>query len=71
MARDERLYQLKQWLAAGRCTTPTQLQQTLEVSRATRTRDITMLRERFNMPIEWDKERGGWIPAANLPTLVF
>ncbi len=36
------------------------LQAALEVSRATLTRDLTMLRDRLNAPIEFDREAGGY-----------
>ena len=64
MAQTERLYKLKQWLDAGGAHAPAALMQQLEVSRATLTRDIAMLRDRFNVPIVWDHERRGWhLPA--------
>ena len=60
MAQTERLYRLKQWFDAGGCHTPASLLHRLEVSRATLTRDIAMLRDQLRVPIAWDRERRGW-----------
>jgi predicted DNA-binding transcriptional regulator YafY len=54
------------------------LQQALEVSRATLTRDLAALRDRFNAPIVFDRDRGGYVladagfgPQYELPGLWF
>ena len=60
MAQTERLYKLKQWLDDGGTLAPVRAQQELEVSRATLARDIALLRDRFNMPIAWDREQCVW-----------
>lgn len=61
MGRDERLYRIRNLLEAGQCLRPQALQQALEVSAATLKRDIQRLRDRFNAPLVWSRERGGWV----------
>lgn len=41
------------------------LQEALEVSRATLTRDLAALRDRFNAPIVFDRDKGGYVFAAS------
>lgn len=60
MAQTERLYKLKAWLDAGRCLDRDTLLRELEVSFATLKRDLALLRDRFNAPVVFDRERGGW-----------
>lgn len=60
MGREERLYKIRNLLEAGQCLRPAALQAHLEVSPATLKRDIQHLRDRFNAPLAWDRERGGW-----------
>ena len=60
VSQHERLYKIRHWLDAGGCVTPARLQAMLEVSASTIKRDIRMLRERMNTPIEWSDERGGY-----------
>lgn len=69
MGKTERLARLQSWLASGRCLTPARLAAELEVSRATLKRDVALLRDRLNMPVVFDRERGGWRldAAAQLP----
>ena len=69
MGQTERLARLQNWLGGGRCLSVRHLMETLEVSHATLKRDIAMLRERFNMPVVFDRQRGGWRldNAAQLP----
>lgn len=69
MGKTERLARLQSWLAGGRCLTPAYLTAQLEVSRATLKRDVALLRDRLNMPVVFDRERGGWRldAAAQLP----
>ncbi len=61
MARMERLARIRQWLSPGRCLSPDKALRELEVSRATLNRDIAFLRDRFGVPIEWERERSGWV----------
>jgi len=63
MARMERLARIRQWLAPGRCLSPDRAQRELEISRATLNRDIAFLRDRLGVPVEWERERCGWVLA--------
>lgn len=56
----ERLYKLRHLFISGACPTRQQLLRDLEVSPATLKRDLAHLRDRMNMPIVWDRDRGGW-----------
>ena len=69
MAQTDRLYKLKYWLDAGRCLTREFLLRELEVSPATLKRDIALLRDRLNTPVNWDKARHGWIVDRSQPTV--
>lgn len=60
MNRTERLYQIDRLLRANGFATFGQIQQHLEVSRATVKRDIAFMRERLNVPIVFDRESGGY-----------
>ena len=60
MAQTDRLFKLKRWLDTGRCMTREFLLRELETSEATLKRDIAMLRDDFNAPLEWDSELRGW-----------
>lgn len=60
MSRSERLYQIDQLLTARKVMTRQELLDTLEVSWATLKRDLAFLKERFNAPIIFDKEMGGY-----------
>lgn len=60
MSQTERLTRIREWLVAGRCVSAAELQHALEVSIATLKRDVRFLRDRLNMPVVWDRERGGW-----------
>ncbi|HEY5637817.1 MAG TPA: YafY family protein [Burkholderiales bacterium] len=60
MERLERFYRIDQ-LLKSRGTTPfALLQEELDVSRATLKRDLEYMRSRFNAPIEYDREAGGY-----------
>lgn len=60
MSQIDRLYKLKSWLDSGRCLTREFLLAELETSPATLKRDLTLLRDRLNAPVLWDRERGGY-----------
>jgi predicted DNA-binding transcriptional regulator YafY len=61
MDRTERFYLIRQLLSRSRCVSTRQLLETLEVSPATLKRDIEYLRERFQVPIVWRRELGGYV----------
>jgi predicted DNA-binding transcriptional regulator YafY len=60
VVQTDRLYKLKSWLDSGRCLTLEFLLRELETSPATLKRDIALLRDRLNAPLEWDKVQRGW-----------
>lgn len=60
MERLERFYKIDRLLNDRKLVPFADLQQALEVSRATLKRDLEYMRERFNAPIEWDREAGGY-----------
>ncbi|MCC6378229.1 MAG: YafY family transcriptional regulator [Burkholderiales bacterium] len=61
MDRTERFYRIDRLLAAGKPVAMRRFLDELEVSRATFKRDIEYLRDRFNAPIEWNREYGGYV----------
>lgn len=54
MSQAARLFQICRLLSTGRTVTAQSLQDQLEVARATIYRDIAVLRDQLNAPIEWD-----------------
>ena len=60
MDRSERFYKIDQLLKERKPMSFAVLQSALEVSRATLKRDLEYMRERFNAPIEWDREARGY-----------
>jgi predicted DNA-binding transcriptional regulator YafY len=60
VAQTDRHYKIRQWLDSGRCVSREWLMRELEVSASTLKRDIALLRDRLNTPVEWDRERRGW-----------
>jgi predicted DNA-binding transcriptional regulator YafY len=58
MSQIERLYRIEQILHDRGEVTFLQLQETLEISRATLRRDLTYLRDRLHAPIEYDRFSG-------------
>jgi predicted DNA-binding transcriptional regulator YafY len=60
MDRTERFYKIERLLNGRRVVPLRRFLDELEVSRATFKRDIEYLRSRFNAPIEWDREAGGY-----------
>lgn len=65
--QSERLYKLKDLLASKSSQSLQDLQQRLEVSPATVKRMIQALRDRFDMPIVYDRHLGGYRLDANDP----
>ncbi len=60
MNRTERFYKIDQYLSESRSVSFPALQERLEVSRATLTRDLAYMRDRLNAPIVFDKGLGGY-----------
>lgn len=60
MNQTERLYKIEQILHDRRLASFTELQEELEVSRATLKRDLQFLRDRLNAPIIYDREANGY-----------
>lgn len=60
MDRSERFYKIDQMLRERRIVPLGDFLVTLGVSRATFKRDLEYLRDRYNAPIEWDREAGGY-----------
>ncbi len=55
-----RLYKYKSLLSGRRVLTAGQLAAQLEISRATLKRDLAKLRDQFQLPIRFDRDRGGY-----------
>ena len=60
MDRTERFYKIDQLLKDGRPVPFRRLAEILDVSDATLKRDILYMRDRFNAPIEYDREANGY-----------
>jgi predicted DNA-binding transcriptional regulator YafY len=60
MDRTERFYKIDQLLQEQKFATFEQIQEALEVSRATVKRDLQYLRDRFSAPIIYDRFAGGY-----------
>jgi predicted DNA-binding transcriptional regulator YafY len=78
MGQTERFYRIDQLIRSRGVIGFKALQEALEVSRATLTRDLAALRDRFNAPIVFDRDRGGYVfarsefgPQYELPGLWF
>ena len=69
MSMYERIHMIDQMLAGKRFVPFTELQERLEVSRATLKRDLAFMRDRLNAPIVFDRDLGGYRfdKAAQLP----
>lgn len=67
MDRTERFYKIEQLLISRRVVPVTAFLEVLEVSLATFKRDLEYLRDRMNMPIEWDRDAGGYRYASDQP----
>jgi predicted DNA-binding transcriptional regulator YafY len=60
LERLERFYKIDQLLKERRAVSFSALQSSLGISPATLKRDLEYMRERFNAPIEWDREANGY-----------
>jgi predicted DNA-binding transcriptional regulator YafY len=60
MDRTERFYKIDQLLKDSKVVTFARFQEALGVSRATLKRDLVYMRDRFNAPIEFDREANGY-----------
>ncbi len=60
MDRTERFYHIDRLLHERKIVPLEDFLQALEISRATFKRDLEYLRERFNAPIVWDRDAGGY-----------
>lgn len=60
MKKADRIYKLHNLLQNRRFISRTELQSTLEVARATLTRDIEFLRSQLNAPVVYDQDLGGY-----------
>lgn len=60
MKKADRIYRLHNLLQNRRFITRKELQSTLEVARATLTRDIEFLRSQMNAPVVYDPDLGGY-----------
>jgi predicted DNA-binding transcriptional regulator YafY len=69
MSQTERLYKIRHLLTAGRCLEREWLLAEFEISPATLKRDLAHLRDRMNMPIVFDRDRGGWRLDATQPNV--
>ena len=58
MDRTERFYKIQAMLMAKPSVTMKQMQDALEVSRATLNRDLAYMRDRLNIPVVFDKDLG-------------
>ena len=63
MDRTERFYKIQSLLKSGAPVTMRQMQDKLEVSRATLNRDLAYMRDRLNVPIAWDAGQHGYVLA--------
>ena len=60
MSQTERVLRIQQMLQANKVIPREEFLGELEVSLATFKRDLEFLRSRFQVNIEWDRERGGY-----------
>ena len=60
MDRTERFYKIDQMINDRKLVPFTDLQDELEISRATLKRDLDYMRNRLNAPIIWDRDLGGY-----------
>lgn len=60
MSEIARLYKYKSLLSGRRVLTAGQLTDQLEISQATLKRDLAKLRDQFQLPIRFDRDRGGY-----------
>src|SRR5712691_4423335 len=60
MERLERFYKIEQLLKGRKVVSFSALQSSLGISRATLKRDLEYMQNRFNAPIEYDRETNGY-----------
>ena len=60
MDRTERFYKIDQMIHERKLVSFRDLQEALEISRATLKRDLEYMRSRLNAPIVWDRDAGGY-----------
>ena len=60
MDRTERLYRIDRLLNDRKVVPISEFLDELEVSLATFKRDLEYLRDRFNAPVVWDRDAGGY-----------
>ena len=60
-----RLFRYRGLLSSRRCISGAELQAQLEISRATLKRDLAKLRDQMHVPIEFDRDAGGYRLAQN------
>jgi predicted DNA-binding transcriptional regulator YafY len=60
MAQMDRIYRIDHLIRERKVVPFEELRRDLEVSRATLKRDIMFMRDRFNAPIVYDRDRGGY-----------
>ncbi len=60
MTSIDRLYKYKHLLSSRRVLTVGELTKQLEISTATLKRDLARLREKFQLPVRFDRDRGGY-----------
>ena len=61
MSETVRLYKYRTLLSGNRCVSKERLISEVEVSEATFKRDIAKLRDQFEVPIVFDRDRGGYV----------
>lgn len=67
MDRTERFYKIEQLLISRRVVSAATFMDELGISLATLKRDLEYLRDRMNMPIEWDRDTRGYRYSTDLP----
>lgn len=65
----ERIRRIHQAVLAGECPTASGLAREMEVDRRTITRDITFMRDRWELPLEYSAQDGGFIYTAPVDTM--
>jgi predicted DNA-binding transcriptional regulator YafY len=66
MGQTERVLRIQQLLQAGKVVSRQSFLRELEISPAQFKRDLDFLRDRFQFPIEWDRQRRGYVLAATV-----
>ena len=61
MGQTERILRIQQMLRERKSVAKSVFLQELEISEAQFKRDLALIRDRFQVPIEWDQRRGGYV----------